>query len=294
MDGEMIAQIRSFNRTVTQRIGALYDEFLARDRPLGQARVLWEVGPNGCDVRLLRLRLDLDSGYLSRILRALEHDGLVELERSGADGRVRVLRLTAVGSAEVAELDRRSDRAALAILDPLTEEQRARLAGAMAEVQQLLIASMVSIGPADPRSPEARSCLRAYFGELSRRFPGGFDPALSIGAADQELTPPAGLFLIAMLQGEPAGCGAVKYHDSDPAEIKRMWVNETVRGLGLGRRILAELEARAASNGARLLRLETNDTLAEAIGLYRSAGYREVPAFNDEPYAHHWFEKALS
>jgi DNA-binding MarR family transcriptional regulator/GNAT superfamily N-acetyltransferase len=294
MDGEMIAQIRSFNRTVTQRIGALYDEFLARDRPLGQARVLWEVGPNGCDVRLLRLRLDLDSGYLSRILRALEHDGLVELERSGADGRVRVLRLTAVGSAEVAELDRRSDRAALAILDPLTEEQRARLAGAMAEVQRLLIASMVSIGPADPRSPEARSCLRAYFGELSRRFPGGFDPALSIGAADQELTPPAGLFLIAMLQGEPAGCGAVKYHDSDPAEIKRMWVNETVRGLGLGRRILAELEARAASNGARLLRLETNDTLAEAIGLYRSAGYREVPAFNDEPYAHHWFEKALS
>ena len=290
----MIAQIRSFNRTVTQRIGALYDEFLARDRPLGQARVLWEVGTNGCDVRLLRLRLDLDSGYLSRILRALEHDGLVELARSGADGRVRVLRLTAVGSAEVAELDRRSDRAALAILEPLTEEQRARLAGAMAEVQRLLIASMVSIGPADPRSPEARSCLRAYFGELSRRFPGGFDPALSIAAADEQLTPPAGLFLIAMLQGEPAGCGTVKYHDSDPAEIKRMWVNETVRGLGLGRRILAELEARAASNGARLLRLESNDTLAEAIGLYRSAGYREVPAFNDEPYAHHWFEKALS
>ncbi len=290
----MIAQIRSFNRTVTQRIGALYDEFLARDRPLGQARVLWEIGTNGCDVRLLRSRLDLDSGYLSRILRALENDGLVELERSGADGRVRVLRLTAVGSAEVAELDRRSDRAALAILEPLTEGQRARLAGAMAEVQRLLIASMVSIGPADPRSPEARSCLRAYFGELSRRFPGGFDPALSIAAADEQLTPPAGLFLIAMLQGEPAGCGAVTYHDSDPAEIKRMWVNETVRGLGLGRRILAELEAQAASNGVRMLRLETNDTLAEAIGLYRSAGYREVPAFNDEPYAHHWFEKALS
>ena len=290
----MIAQIRSFNRTVTQRIGALYDEFLARDRPLGHARVLWEVGPTGCDVRLLRSRLDLDSGYLSRILRALENDGLVELERSGADGRVRVLRLTAAGSAEVAELDRRSDRAALAILEPLTGEQRARLTGAMAEVRRLLIASMVSIGPADPRSPRARSCLRAYFGELSRRFPGGFDPALSMAAADEQLTPPAGLFLIAMLQGEPAGCGAVKYHDGDPAEIKRMWVNETFRGLGLGRRILAELEAQAASNGVRVVRLETNDTLAEAIGLYRSAGYRQVPAFSDEPYAHHWFEKVLS
>ena len=97
-----------------------------------------------------------------------------------------------------------------------------------------------------------------------------------------------------MLQGEPAGCGAVKYHDGDPAEIKRMWVNETFRGLGLGRRILAELEAQAASNGVRVVRLETNDTLAEAIGLYRSAGYRQVPAFSDEPYAHHWFEKVLS
>ena len=180
------------------------------------------------------------------------------------------------------------------MLEPLTEEQRAHLADAMAEVQGLLIASMVSIGPADPRSPGARSCLRAYFGELARRFPSGFDPALSIAAADEQLTPPAGLFLIAMLQGEPAGCGAVRYHDSDPAEIKRMWVSETVRGLGLGRRILAELEARAASNGVRTVRLETNDTLAEAIGLYRSAGYREVPPFNDEPYAHHWFEKMLS
>ena len=170
----MIAQIRSFNRTVTQRIGALYDEFLARDRPLGHARVLWEVGTNGCDVRLLRSRLDLDSGYLSRILRALENDGLVELERSGADGRVRILRLTAVGSAEVAELDRRSDRAALAILEPLTEEQRARLAGAMAEVRRLLIASMVSIGPADPRSPRSAfvlACLlRRAITSLPRRF----------------------------------------------------------------------------------------------------------------------------
>jgi DNA-binding MarR family transcriptional regulator/GNAT superfamily N-acetyltransferase len=294
MDDAMIGQVRSFNRTVTQRIGALYEEFLARDRPLGQARVLWEVGTNGCDVRLLRSRLDLDSGYLSRILRALQDDGLVESDRSGADGRVRVARLTAAGAAEVAELDRRSDRAALAILEPLTAEQRARLAGAMAEVQRLLIASMVSIGPADPRSPEARTCLRAYFSELSRRFPGGFDPALSIAAADADMTPPAGLLLVAMLHGEPAGCGAVKYHNGDPAEIKRMWVSETIRGLGLGRRILADLEANAAASGVRVLRLESNATLAEAIGLYRSAGYREVPPFNDEPYAHHWFEKVLS
>jgi ribosomal protein S18 acetylase RimI-like enzyme len=72
-----------------------------------------------------------------------------------------------------------------------------------------------------------------------------------------------------------------------------MWVAPTARGLGLGRRLLDDLEAHAAARGVRTLRLETNRALGEAIGLYRSAGYREVAAFSEEPYAHHWFEKAL-
>jgi len=161
------------------------------------------------------------------------------------------------------------------------------------ERRRLLVASAVQVTECDPRHPDARSCLRAYFGELARRFETGFDPARSISADDDELTPPAGLLLVATLHGEPVGCGALKFHDGGPAEVKRMWVSPAHRGLGLGRRILAELEARAAASGARALRLETNRTLAEAIALYRDAGYREVAAFNDEPYAHHWFEKAL-
>jgi ribosomal protein S18 acetylase RimI-like enzyme len=76
-------------------------------------------------------------------------------------------------------------------------------------------------------------------------------------------------------------------------DIKRMWVDDAARGLGLGRRLLADLESRAARAGARTARLETNRTLVEAIALYRSVGYREVPAFNDEPFADHWFEKGL-
>jgi len=292
----MIDQVRRFNRAVTQRAGALDDAFLARGRPLGQARVLWEIGRDGRDVRDLRARLDLDSGYLSRLLRALERDGLVTVEVNEADGRIRTARLTAAGGAERAELDRLSDDAATSLLGPLSERQRGRLVVAMAEVERLLTASAIVTGVRDPTDPDARRCLRAYVEELSGRFDDGFDPARSISAADHEMTPPAGLFLVAMLHGEPAGCGALKFHPGAPAEaagIKRMWVSPAVRGLGLGRRLLAELEAHAAERGVRVLRLETNRTLTEAISLYRAAGYREVPAFNDEPYAHHWFEKAI-
>ena len=293
MDRSLIDQVRRFNRTVTQRVGALDDRFLSRARPLGQARLLWEIGPDGSDVRLLRSRLDLDSGYLSRLLRALENDGLVVVGRSGTDGRVRTVRLTRRGRAERAELDRRSDGAAAAILGPLSARQRDRLSAAMAEVERLLEASAIQVRVCDPRDPAARRSVQAYVTELSRRFDRGFDPARSISAADGELTPPAGLFLIATLHSEPVGCGAVKFRPGAPAEIKRMWVAPAVRGLGLGRRLLAELEAHAAAGGSRAIRLETNRALSEAISLYRTAGYREVAAFNDEPYAHHWFEKIL-
>ena len=289
----MTAQVRRFNRAVTQRIGALNDAYLARDRPLGQARLLWEIGPDGSDVWLLRSRLDLDSGYLSRLLRSLENDGLIVVEPSRADGRVRTARLTGRGLAERAELDRRSDDLAASILRSLSARQRTRLTTAMAEVERLLVASAVQVAARDPRHPDARSCLRAYFGELSHRFDGGFDPGRSISADDDELTPPAGLLLVATVHGEPVGCGALKFHGGAPAEIKRMWVAPTARGLGLGRQLLADLEAHAAAHGVRTLRLETNRALGEAIGLYRSAGYREVAAFNEEPYAHHWFEKTL-
>ncbi|MDX6263074.1 MAG: hypothetical protein QOH84_4762, partial [Kribbellaceae bacterium] len=234
-----------------------------------------------------------DSGYLSRLLRTLENDGLVEVEQNGDDGRVRTARLTDQGLKERAVLDQRSDDLAASILEPLSESQRARLITAMGEVERLLIASTVSVGTIDPRHPDAKYCLQSYFDELATRFDNGFDHARSISAGSDELTPPAGLLLIATLHSEPVGCGALKFHDDAPAEAKRMWVSREVRGLGLGRRLLTELEKEAAARGASALRLETNRNLTEAIALYRAAGYKEVPAFNDEPYAHHWFEKTL-
>jgi ribosomal protein S18 acetylase RimI-like enzyme len=153
---------------------------------------------------------------------------------------------------------------------------------------------MVEIAPIDPAHPHAQHCLSAYFAELNRRFETGFDPTLGISATEDELRLPAGLLLVATRDGKPIGCGALKFHGSEPTELKRMWVDESARGLGLGKHLLAELERHAAEHGARIVRLETNRSLVEAISLYRSAGYLEVPRFNDEPYAHHWFEKRLT
>jgi DNA-binding MarR family transcriptional regulator/GNAT superfamily N-acetyltransferase len=294
MHQEAISQVRRFNRIVTQRVGALNERFLARDRSLGEARLLWEIGPDGRDVRWLRAQLGLDSGYLSRLLRSLEAAGMVTVGPKESDKRVRTARLTASGSAERNVLDERSDDLAASLLAPLSPKQRARLVAAMADVERLMTAAMVELAPIDPAQPEAQHCLREYYAELNRRFATGFDPSRTIPVVEEEVRPPAGLFLVAWLQASPIACGALKFHDGEPAVIKRMWVAESARGLGVGRRLLSELEAHAAAHGARAVRLDTNRALVEAMAMYRSAGYNEVAPFNDEPYAHHWFEKRLT
>ena len=292
-EDDEIRQVRQFNRTVTQRIGALSDQYLARGRPLGASRVLWEVGSGGTDVRAIRARLDLDSGYLSRLLRNLEDQQLVTVEPDADDQRVRVVRLTTAGAAERAELDRCSDELAASLLASLDDDRRRRLVDAMATVERLLTAGLVEVSIEEPTSRAAVFCIQSYFAELDDRFEAGFDPTISISADAKELTEPSGLLLVARLRGEPIGCGALKFHGTLPTEVKRMWVAHDARGLGIGRRLLAELEQQASIHGAHVVRLETNRSLTEAISLYRSAGYAEVAAFNDEPYAHHWFEKRL-
>jgi DNA-binding MarR family transcriptional regulator/GNAT superfamily N-acetyltransferase len=289
----LVEQVRSFNRTMTERVGALNDHFLGRNHPLGEARLLWEIGAEGARVRTLRGRLGLDSAYVSRLLRSLEAQGLVVVQKSETDGRVRQVQLTEAGLRERAELDSRADAFARSLLEPLNERQREKLAAAMAEVERLLIASMVKIAVTDPASPDARWCIEQYYAELNTRFEAGFDPTLGISAHPHELTPPNGLLLVARLREEPVGCGALKFHDNAPAELKRMWVAPQARGLGLGRRLLQELEQQAREAGVTVLHLETNHNLTEAISLYQHSGYQEVAAFNDEPYAHHWFEKRL-
>jgi DNA-binding MarR family transcriptional regulator len=294
MSTEQLTQVRRFNRTVTQRVGALSDRFLSTARPLALSRLLWEIGTEGGEVVMLRARLGVDSGQMSRMLRALEADGLVAVVSSEADARVRVARLTERGLAERAVLDERSDELAASILDPLGDEERAELAAAMRTVERLIATSLVEIRQADPEEGDGRRCIRAYVAELNRRAPErGFDPSKGSTANPHEVTWPNGAFVVVYLRGEPVGCGAVKHHPGEVSDIKRMWIAESARGLGLGRRLLEHLEGVAREHGSKEARLETGDVLGEAIALYRSAGYVEVPPFNDEPFADRWFAKPL-
>ncbi len=149
-----------------------------------------------------------------------------------------------------------------------------------------------TITPCHPDSPSARVCLAAYFAELDHRFPGGFDPGPT-GPPDPWL-PPLGAFLVAISpDGTPTGCAAVTRDGPDTAEIKRLWVAPTARGTGLARRLMAAAEDQARALGAASARLDTHVSLIEAIAFYRRTGWHEIPRYNDNPYAGHWFVKVL-
>lgn len=291
MDESQIQQVRRFNRTVTRRIGVLSDDYLGRGRPLSESRLLFEIGRQGADLRDLRARLSLDSGYLSRLLRSLEGQGLATSQRASGDARVRRAVLTKKGLREFDTLDRHSQDFASSLLGALSDKQRERMVAAMAEVERLMRASAVTVETADPAGAEARACIEAYFRELQERFEAGFDPARTTSADPEELVPPAGVFLVARLDGEAVGCGALKVQGRKLGEIKRMWVAPSARGLGIAQRILEALERHAVGMGLTTVRLDTNRALNEAQAMYLRNGYREIPAYNDNPYAHHWFEK---
>lgn len=293
MHASSIATVRRFNRTVTLRAGVLDDGYLARGRPLAQARVLFEIDRGHTEVRGLREHLDLDSGYLTRLLQALERDGLIRIEEDPDDRRVRRATLTAAGRAERVQYERLSDEHATSILAALDDRQRASLVDAMATVDRLLTASMVEFAVVDPAFPAAREATERYLAELARRFRRGYATAGTISASDDEVRLPRGITLLATLHGEPAALGLLKFRGDGTTHLKRMWVSDELRGLGLGRRLLATLESHAAAHGIHTIELETNLDLPEAIALYRATGYAEVEPFNDEPNGDLWFRKRL-
>jgi DNA-binding MarR family transcriptional regulator/RimJ/RimL family protein N-acetyltransferase len=279
-------------------VGALETSYLRRGRPLGEARLLFEIGRDGADARRLRQRLGLDSGYLSRLLKSLTSQGLIEVREAPADRRQRRVALTRKGIAELRAYNRLSDQLAGSMLAPLSAGQQSRLIAAMGEVERLLRAASVEFAAEAPGSADARWCLEQYYRELAERFEAGFDPAQEGAASGDEISanemaPPAGLFIVARLRGEPIGSGGLRRVDDTTGEIKRVWTAPSARGLGVATRLIRRLEEAGRDIGLTKLRLDTNRALAEAQALYRRQGYSEVGRFNANPYAHHWFEKRL-
>lgn len=279
-----VETVRRFNRTYTQRIGALDETHLGLGLPLGAARLLFEIGTTGAGVGELRERLGLDSGYLSRLLRDLEARDLAQVEPDPVDRRRRVARLTSAGRDLCRRLDQRSDDAAARLVAPLTDRQRERLVEALATADLLVRAATVTLREVAPGGRLATEAVGRYLAELDRRFDGGFDPGTP---------PPLDTFTVATSDGATVACGGVQQIADGVDEVKRMWVDPDWRGAGLGARLLRHLEDVARERGRDLVRLDTNATLTEAIAMYERAGYRRIARYNDNPYAEVFFEKAL-
>jgi DNA-binding MarR family transcriptional regulator/ribosomal protein S18 acetylase RimI-like enzyme len=284
-------QVRDFNRFYTQTIGVLTDRYLGQLRPLAEARVLFEVGVDGADVRDLRARLRLDSGYMSRLLRALESAGLIRTQRSLTDSRVHRVELTSRGEAELEDLNTRAVSVARELLEPLDQPKRTELLEAMALIKRHLRLATIEVGVIDPELPAARRSLISYAAELAERFPEGYALEDLLRAADARK--PHGLFVAAREEGRVVGCGVLRTPPAGHAEIRHLWVDPEARGIGLGRRMVVELERLALSENYAAIRLDTHRVLLEAIGLYRNLGYRQIAAYDDNPHAHLWFEKPL-
>jgi DNA-binding MarR family transcriptional regulator len=286
-----VSRVRRFNRAVTKEAGALDGSFLGRGRALGAARVLNAIGQGRADVADIRDYLDLDSGLMSRLLRALEDEGLVETVLHRDDARRRIAKLTKTGRREFNAYEAISNSRAELLLGHHTHSQA--LLAAMDLIASAFGRDAIAIDVVDPATREAQYCLGEYYGELARRFAGGFDVSLSRDPDAADMIFPRGVFLVAISDGLPIGCVGLKGTGGELAEVKRLWVAPSARGLGLGRRLMVSVESAARDIAIKVLRLDTNSALPEAGQLYRSSGWTEIDRFNDDPYPDAFFEKRL-
>jgi DNA-binding MarR family transcriptional regulator/GNAT superfamily N-acetyltransferase len=282
--------VRRFNRYYTEKVGALGDSYLGRRRPLAEARLLFEIGASGRRVRELRSRLGLDSGYLARLMRSLEQQRLVVVNPDTNDRRSRIAKLTRAGLRELAILNQRSDKFVADLLEPLVDEERHQVLEAMNMIYRVLRRAGVTLHYVDPGAVEAQRCLHAYASELARRFPEGYEVAHLVATDEIRAH---GTCLVAREGDRPVACGVLKEHEQSTDEIKHLWVDPDMRGLGLSRILLLELEEEALRRGKLAVRLDTHLALTEAISLYRTSGYVEIPPYGSNPHAGVWFEKRL-
>lgn len=172
--------------------------------------------------------------------------------------------------------------------------QAPALLAAMDLIATHLLQDQTEIAEADPDSPGALACLRAYYDLLSATIPGLPAEKLPLPLPDAAAyRPPQGLFLLATCAGLPVGCVSLRPLEPGVAEVKRLWVHPDARGQGLARRLMTALEDRARDIDLRRLKLDSNSSLTGAITLYRRMGWTDCAPYTGHP-ADVWMEKTLS
>jgi DNA-binding MarR family transcriptional regulator/GNAT superfamily N-acetyltransferase len=288
---ETVTALRAFNRFYTRHLGMLDQGYLRTPHTLAEARVLFELAQaDQTEVAELRGRMAIDAGHLSRLLGRLEQRGLVARERSAADGRRQLARLTPQGAGEFAVLDRRSADETAARLAGLGEAERRRLVAALADLRRLLepAAAAPRVVLRSPRAGDLGWIVRRH-GELYAEEYGwnmDFEALVARIVADfaEQHDPAREAAWIAEVDGEPAGCVLCVRGDDAAAKLRLLLVEPRARGLGLGARLVDECIAFARHAGYRELTLWTNDPLVHARRIYERAGFRLV---EEEP--HHAF-----
>jgi DNA-binding MarR family transcriptional regulator/GNAT superfamily N-acetyltransferase len=288
---DQISRFRRLSRAVTPFSGALDSSFLGLGRPLGSARVLNAIGQGKSDVGALRDYLQLDSGLLSRLLRGLEQEGLVQTQAAAKDARKRIATLTQAGQSEFEKYEALSNSAAETALARYGNTET--LLQAMDLVATVLGQDQIQIAVTDPDDPRIQTCCQAYYDEISEIFGTRFDPVLGGDPEADAMRPPRGVFLLALSDGLPIGCCALKDQGQGLGEVKRLWVSPAARGLSLSKRLMDHIETHARALNMHTLQLDTNGKLTAARRLYEGSGWREIARYNDNPYAEHFFEKKL-
>lgn len=286
-----IQRIRRLNRILSRQTGALNQSFLGRGRPLNAARVLWSLAQGKTEVSEIRADLDLDSGLMSRLLRSLEDEGLIETRPGETDARKRTVRFTPAGYEEFKAYDHLSDEVAAKVLENYADQQK--LLEAVDLVASVYGREHIEIIEVDPEDPRFVTCVQSFEREVTEDLNITFSLAKT-GTADlSTLRPPKGVCLVALSEDMPIASASVKAHGTGEGEVKRVWVHPSARGLGLSSRMMRQLEERARGFGMRRLVLDTHGKLQAALALYRRSGWVEIDRYNDNPYAQHFFEKHL-
>jgi len=294
-DDAAVAAVRAFNRFYTNVIGLLRGKYLGTPYSLTEARLLFELAQrDASEVTDLRRAVDIDAGYLSRILGRFDEDGLITRQRSAADGRRQVIRLTGAGRAAVAGLDARSATQTRQLLATVRDDDRRRLLDAMRVVTDVLTQSP------RPRGYLLRAPRPGDLGWVVQRNAAVYAEEFGWDASYEALVarivadyadhrdPEAEAAWIAEVDGAPAGCVFCVRENATTARLRRLLVEPWARGLGIGSRLVEEVIRFARGAGYSAITLWTNDVLADARRIYDKAGFTL-----DDETAHHSFGQDL-